>query len=135
MIRRTLVVGVVAIATILAGCGAIEKKSRTAKLDRAVQGYAAAIRWGDIETVSGFLRPRKSDSPLPNLAMLRNIRVTSYQARVGASGPDADEARMVASFEYQKASSARLKSITQTALWWYDAETEGWFLDGSIPDF
>ena len=66
---------------------------------------------------------------------MQGIRVTHYDYSIQADRPEAEEAEMVATFDYQLPSSASVRRIKQRATWWYDAEIENWYLDGDLPKF
>ena len=120
---------------LLAGCAAYKAKSQSLLLEAQVKNYAKSIRWSDWETAVTFLRERDGTLPVLDITRYDGIRVTRSDYTVAAPAPDALEATMVASFDYQYPDSVSVRSVTQQALWWYDPTYGRWFLEGSLPDF
>lgn len=133
--RRTSLIWLVAGLATLAGCAAIEEKKRTNLLADRVRAYTKAIRWGDFDLATRFLRRRDGESAQVDAGAIDGVRVTAYDHNIEAVGPAATEAMMVAKFDYQRASSATIREYKQTALWWYYTESQNWFLDDDLPKF
>ena len=138
MSRRRLglrAAGVAGVAALLGACAAIESKDRSDLLAGRARAYVRAVRWGDFATAASFLRRRDGVSEMPDMAHLKRIRVTSDEHTLIAAGEDNIEARMLARFEYQPPDSATVLGIEQDVLWWYEAETGTWYIDGGLPNF
>ena len=119
----------------LSGCPAIEEKKRSNLLADRVRAYGKAIRWGDFDIATRFLK-RRGDAPVQvDGSAISGVRVTHNDYNIEAVGPEATEARMTGTFDYQRPSSATIRQYKQTAQWWYDAELENWFLDDDLPKF
>ena len=133
--RLTYVALCVLAITTLVGCAAIETKARSQKLTDQVKAYTKAIRWGDFDIATRFLKHRNGKPARTEAGSLQGIRVTHYDYSIQADRPEAEEAEMVATFDYQLPSSASVRRIKQRATWWYDAKIENWYLDGDLPKF
>lgn len=125
---------VVAVAA-LSGCGAIESKQRSQILTDRVRSYTKSVRWGDFDIAQRFIKLREGEAPFVDTEHLRGLRVTHYDYSIYASDPDAKEAEMTATFDYQQIGTATIRRLKQTALWWYSGEHETWYLDGALPEF
>lgn len=119
----------------LSGCAAIESKQRSQILTERVRSYTKSVRWGDFDIAQRFIKPREGEAEFADTEHLRGLRVTHYDYSIHAPDPDAVEAQMTATFDYQPIGTATIRRVKQTALWWYSGEHETWYLDGSLPDF
>ena len=119
----------------LSGCAAIETKKRSQTLNDRVRSYTKAIRWGDFDIAQRFLRPREGPAVQVDTEYLRGLKVTHYDYHINAPDPEAKEAEMTASFDYQQLGTATIRRLKQTAIWWYSDEHETWYLDAKLPEF
>ena len=94
-----------------------------------------AIRWRNNDAVAGLLRPRSPGAPGPDLDLLGDVRVTAADYKIGVIAPETGEATVEASFDYYFVDSVSIRHVTQRAVWWHEAESGRWFLDGGLPDF
>ena len=117
------------------GCAQIEQKSRANRLDQSVRLYVNSIRWGNFQTAAALTRVRQGEQPSLDPAVLGNLRVTAYSYRLVSVDETAGEASVDANFDYYFLDSGSVRSVSQTAVWYFDAEAESWFLDGTLPDF
>lgn len=127
----------VVIAIALAGansCARVEQKSREAKLNQVVRLYADSIRWGNFDTAASLIRRRDGGSAAA--AMIpADIRVTAYASGILAMNEERNEATVATSFDYYSPTTNKIRTISQTDLWWFDPATGQWFMDGSLPEF
>lgn len=119
----------------LNGCGRIEQKEREIGLDKAVRLYVDSIRWGNFDTAAGFIRPREGTPPALDMTNLGDVRVTAYSSTIIHVDETIHEAQATAAFDYYNVNSGRVRSVSQSLLWWFDPGTERWYLDGTLPDF
>lgn len=117
------------------GCAKIEKESRSLKLDQAVRLYADSIRWGNFDIAAGLLRRRDGGATSATVKVPAEVRVTSYASGVLSVNEERSEATVATSFDYYFPDTNKLRTISQTDLWWFDPGTEQWYMDGSLPDF
>ena len=122
-------------ALALGGCAAIESKKRSQVLTERVRAYTKSVRWGDFDIAQRFIKPREGEAKVVDTEAMRGLRVTHYDYEINASDPEAKEAEMIATFDYQGDGTVTIKRLNQRAVWWYSDEQETWFLDGSLPDF
>ncbi|HSS63739.1 MAG TPA: hypothetical protein VLS27_04845 [Gammaproteobacteria bacterium] len=132
--RNVLVMALVAVAA-ASGCAKIEKESRSLKLDQAVRLYADSIRWGNFDIAAGLLRRRDGGATSATVKVPAEVRVTSYASGVLSVNEERSEATVATSFDYYFPDTNKLRTISQTDLWWFDPGTEQWYMDGSLPDF
>ena len=74
MRHRFLLLSMVA----LAGCAALESKSRMEQLDNLTRAYAKALTWSNFEVAYTATRAAQ-ETPLPDAAALKDIKITSYE--------------------------------------------------------
>lgn len=132
---RTLTVCLLA-AAVLAGCAATAANRRTSELEQSVLLYLQSLRWGAPQNAAAMLKHRDGALPITDVALLKGLRVTTFEHSVGAKNEDSTEAVMNAMFEYYWEDSGSVQQVAQEGVWWYDAEAERWFLDApSLPQF
>jgi hypothetical protein len=117
------------------GCAKIEMESRSMKLDQAVQLYADSVRWGSFDVAAGFLRRRDGGAISATVEVPANVRVTGYASSILSVNETRDEATAATRFDYYFSGTNRLRTVSQTDLWWFDPDTEQWYMDGALPDF
>ena len=119
---------------VLSACERFKRKDQASRLTPSLQGYAASIRWGNLNSAYGFLRPRDG-TPQP-LESLEGLKVTGYTIRVNNVNESSDEAGVTMTFSYYFQDEGRLASTEQTALWYYDIDSNAWVIDGTaLPKF
>ena len=119
----------------LSGCADMAVREQTKKLETSVRNYVLAVRWGNYGSAARYLRARDGTPIETDLDALKDIRVSLYDYAIDAREPGSPEARMTASFEYYYVDTRSVRKTYQQTLWWWDAEREQWYMDGSLPDF
>ena len=132
---RLLLAALVVSLVTAGGCARIEQENRVIKLDQAVRLYTDSIRWGNFETAAGLIQRRGVATSAAVSGFPLDVRVTSHAAAVLTMNEARDEATVSTSFEYYVPGTNKVRSITQTDVWWFDAGTERWYMDGALPIF
>ena len=135
--RRTVLIAALGLITLL-GCNPVENiktKSRTARLDEAVDTYRKLIRWGYFEQAAQYLKPRDGSPERPDISGLKRFKVTSYSVADQWLTDTGEEARVVASIEFDDVDSGIARALRDEQMWWYDWDSERWYLGTSLPDF
>jgi hypothetical protein len=130
MRHRFLLLGLVA----LAGCAAMESKSRMEQLDNLTRGYAKALAWSDFQVAYTATRAAQ-EAPLPDAAALKDIKITSYEPAVPLVGQDGKLVKRVARIRYVHTSRMVERSLTTDEEWKYSDEAGRWFLQSGFPQF
>jgi len=130
MRRRLLLLGMV----VLAGCAALESKSRMEQLDSLTRGYAKALAWSDFE-VAYTATKAAQQAPLPDAAALKDIKITSYEPAAPLVEQDGKTVKRVARIRYVHTSRMTERSLTTEEEWKYSDEAERWFLQSGFPQF
>lgn len=120
---------------LLTGCAQIQSKEKQFKLNETTKVYGSAIRWGQFNDAADFIAIRNSVPQGVDRALLKNIRVTSYDIADVDLSEDGLEALLTVSITYYHTNSGIINTITDRQMWWYSEELKGWLLDGSLPDF
>lgn len=131
---KVLVMVVVAMAA-ASSCAKIKKESRALKLDQAVRLYTDSIRWGNFDVAAGLLRRRDGGATSATVRVPAEVRVSAYGSSILSVNEERNEATVATSFDYYFPDSNKVRTISQTDLWWFDPGTEQWYMDGSLPDF
>jgi hypothetical protein len=130
MRHRYLLLGMV----VLAGCASLESKSRMEQLDNLTRGYAKALAWSDFE-VAYTATKAAQQAPLPDAAVLKDIKITSYEPAAPLVEPGGKTVKRVARIRYVHTSRMAELSLTTEEEWKYSDEAGRWFLLGGFPQF
>ncbi|MEM7407936.1 MAG: hypothetical protein AAF458_21780 [Pseudomonadota bacterium] len=117
------------------GCTAIEEKKRSNQLTSRIKSYTKAIRWGDYDLATRYLRHRDGKPATTDTSRIEGVKVTHYNYEIAAPGPEAVEATMTARFDYYLPDSATIRKLKQVGVWWYDTTAQNWYLDDGLPEF
>jgi hypothetical protein len=99
-----------------------------------------AIRWGEFEKAQTFINMREGKPKALNLEFLKQIRVTKLR-KINEEKTQVDEDEIVSEItsnyeiEYYFVSNNLIKTLRYQQVWWFDKETDIWFLDSNLPDF
>ena len=124
----------VPLSGVLIACDSMRQKDQAARLDTSLNGYAGAIRWGNLDTAYGFVRPRDTTPQPP--PRLEGLKVTGYEIRVSSVNETRDEAQVSFSFTYYFQDQGRVQTTVQNATWYFDPEVKAWLMDApGLPAF
>lgn len=130
--RRIVFAGVALL--LLAGCATLQNKN-TLRGD-TLDGYAAALRWGDFQSAWNYVDPAvRAAHPLTaqQKALYNTVRVAEYDASgPTASGPDSIE--QTATIGLIVKTSQRVYSVIDHQTWRWDAKAKHWWLESGLPD-
>jgi len=130
MRHRILLLGM----AVLAGCAAMESRSRMEQLDNLMRGYAKALEWSDFE-VAYTATQAAQVAPLPDAAALKEIKITAYEPATPLVEQDGKTIRRVARIRYVHTSRMAERSLTTNEEWQYSDEAGRWYLQSGFPQF
>lgn len=125
-----LLLGVV----VLAGCATLESKSRREQLDNLTRGYAKALEWSKFD-VAYTATKAAQETPLPDAAALKDIKITSYEPAAPLVEQDGKIIKRIARIRYVHTSRMVERSLTMEEEWKYSDEAKRWFLHSGFPQF
>ena len=136
-------VGIATAALLLALCTTacntmpfVSKKSRAIDLDAAATQYGKMLRWGYYDEAASFLRTEDGSETLTaDLDRIARYRIASYNVGSMLLADNGQEGRVLAIIEYYEIDSGVLNRLRDEQFWWYDAETERWYLGSGLPAF
>lgn len=132
MTRWVLVLAL--LAPLLTACESLQRKDQASRLQTSLKTYAASVRWDNLDTALGFLRPREGSAQPPR--GLDGLKVTGYAIRVNNVNEDSNEAEVTITFTYYFQDQGRLASVDQTEVWYYDDPSSAWVMDATaLPRF
>lgn len=130
--RRIVVVG--AVLWLLAGCATLQ--NRNTLRDDTLDGYAAALRWGDFQSAWNYVDPAlRAAHPLTaqQKALYNTVRVAEYDAQgLAASGPDT--VTQTAQITLIVKTSQHVYSVLDHQTWRWDGKAKHWWLESGLPD-
>jgi len=119
---------------LLAGC-ATDRRNQS--LEKTLDGYAAAVRWGSFEQAAAFLGPKyRKQHPLTDLEMARyhQVRVSEYDAGSGPVPQSKFVVHQVVRIGLINVHSQSERTIIDRQTWTYDPKTDHWWLTSGLPD-
>ncbi len=119
---------------VLAGCAAMESKSRMEQLDNLLRGYAKALTWSDFEMAYTATKAAQ-EAPLPDAAALKDIKITAYEPATPLVEQDGKSIKRVARIRYVHTARMSERSLTTNEEWQYSDEAKRWFLLSGFPQF
>lgn len=127
---------VIAVCTLLllSGCAALQKKDQLR--DDTLEGYAAALRWGDFQSAWNYVDPAvRAAHPLSaqQKALYDTVRVAEYTAS-GPTATDPDTIRQTAQISLIVKTSQRVYQVLDHQTWHWDAKAKHWWLESGLPD-
>lgn len=130
--RRMLLAGVALL--LLAGCATLQRKDDLR--DQTLDGYAAALRWGDFQSAWTYVDPAvRAAHPLTpqQKALYNTVRVGEYDTQGPvATGPDT--VQQTAQISLIVKSSQQVYNVLDHQTWRWDASTKHWWLESGLPD-
>lgn len=117
------------------GCARLEAEERSIQLQDLWSAYRKAIRWAEFEIAKDYVRHRDGSGYDYDKTYHEGIKVTSMEITKRNVSMEKLEAVITAEISYYHLDHGSVKSIVDTQVWWYDEETERWYLDGVFPAF
>ena len=102
-------------------------------LDKSVNSYERAIRWGEFVRAKSFHKNAPSMSDLERRRM-KFYRVTGYTTLQNDT-PNTHNSFLVVEIKYYKNDRPVIKTLTVKQHWKRDKEGKIWYLDSSFPKF
>ncbi len=130
--RRLLMTGIGLL--LLAGCATMQNKNTSR--DETMDGYAAALRWGDFSGAWNYVDPAvRAAHPLTpqQKALYNTVKVAEYDAS-GLVATDPDTVRQTVQISLIVKSSQRVYSVLDHQTWHWDAKAKHWWLESGLPD-
>ena len=130
--RCIVIVGAV---LLLAGCATLQNKDTLR--DDTLDGYAAALRWGDIQGAWSYVDPAvRAAHPLTpqQKALYNTVRVAEYTASGPTGMTDPDTIQQSAQISLIVKTSQRVYDVIDHQTWRWDAASKHWWLESGLPD-
>jgi hypothetical protein len=109
--------------------------SRLSSLESTSKAYGQAIRWGEYQVASSFVRTQGTDGESPNLKKLEKIKVISYKPTERNTSEDKLQAHQAVEIKYYNTDYLIEKTLIDKQLWEYDTKQKAWYLQSALPDF
>lgn len=136
MSLRRIACTVLLIATVSGGCATDPTRGKVKALDDATRGYAATIRWGDIEQADAYVDPEyRAANPLSSIDRARysQVRVSGYNEQKAVRVSD-NELRQNVEIVLINQNTQGVRSVIDRQVWRYDAKAQRWWLASGLPD-
>lgn len=125
----------IACATALTGCAT---DIRNDSLQRTLNQYASAIRWGDYDVAQSFVdKDYAKDHPttLVERSRLGQLRVTGYDEGGGPRPDGDDDVVQTVQINVVNINTQAERGFVDHQRWHYDKEKNHWLLMTGLPDF
>jgi len=120
---------------LLVGCATYQGLSRLSSLESTSEAYEKAMRWGEYQLASSFIKTQGTDGESPNLKKLEKIKITSYKPTGRNTSEDKLQAHQTVEIKYYNTDYLIEKTLIDKQLWEYDAKQKAWYLQSALPDF
>jgi hypothetical protein len=120
---------------LLSACAAVDDSKKSITLDKALWQYETAIRWVDFTSANSLRRPENSTDYSPDPALLKHIKVTSYNVQNTTTSADHAEVDITVEIIYYHDERMTLTTITDSQKWKYDPEIKAWYITTPLPAF
>ncbi len=120
---------------LVSGCGHLGTNDRQSSLIVATETYRELFRWGNFGQAALYLKARDETLSTPDFPQMARFKISSYETSQVVQNSTFDEARLVAQIEYYELDSRVLRTLRDEQFWWFDKQTEKWFLGSPMPTF
>jgi hypothetical protein len=120
---------------LLSACAAVDDSKKSITLDKALWQYETAIRWVDFTSANSLRRPEGNTDYSPDPALLKHIKVTSYNVQNTTTSADHAEVNITVEIIYYHDERMTLTTITDSQTWKYDPEIKAWYITTPLPAF
>jgi len=127
---RLLLLGI----ALLTGCAYVGAQSRMQQFDDFARAYAKALMWSNFEMAYSATPSTGKASPA-EVAVFKNIKVTTYDLASQKAAPDGMSVRRVVQIRYVHTSRMVEHSLTVEEAWAYSGEEKRWVLQSGFPQF
>lgn len=103
--------------------------------DMAANTYKQSILLGKYHVADGFHKAHPSDQQPRDFKRLKKIRVTSYDLTSVRVSQDGLIVNQTVEISYYNIDNMLEKTLTDSQIWEYDAESKTWNLHSEFPDF
>ncbi len=122
--------------TAMNGCaGIMDKSKKLDKLELSLNDYRKSLRWGNINNAAAYIKLKNYSTPLRDQAILKNVRITSYEYNIQQLNDDQTEATVIAQISFYDVNRGSVVDMLDRQSWWLDMESKQWNLDGDLPNF
>ena len=119
----------------LGGCNSIKDQRLNTALEASVKTYEKLMRWGRYEEAAQYFLPKDESVRNSDIRRLAYFRVTSYEILSQLIADTKTDARVIAHIEFYGIDTGIVKSYRDEQFWWYDEQSERWYLGSPMPDF
>ena len=120
---------------LLSACAAVDDSKKSITLDKALWQYETAIRWVDFSSANSLRRPEGNTNYSPDPALLKHIKVTSYNVLNTTTSADHAEVNITIELVYYHDERMTLTTLTDNQTWKYDPEIKAWYITTPLPAF
>jgi len=120
---------------LLSSCAAVDDSKKSITLDKALWQYETAIRWVDFSSANSLRRPEDQVADSPDPAILKHIKVTSYEVISSTATEDNAEVHITAEIVYYHDERMKLETLTDNQIWKYDPAVKSWYITTPLPAF
>ena len=129
-----LMIGTVLIG-MSSGCARLEAEEKSLQLQDLTRSYRKAIRWSEFEVAKDYIRHRDGSEFHYDKVLFGGIKVTSMEITKRNVSMENLLATVSAEISYYHIDQGSVRTIEDVQLWWYEEESERWYIDGEFPAF
>ena len=114
----------------LAACSSTREQDKL--LDATLDQYAAAVRWGSVEDMVGFLAPEAPRPSAFEIERLKQLQIAGYREQPPVV-LSATEVEQVAQIDFVNRHTQEGKATVERMRWRFDEAAQRWWLVSGIP--
>lgn len=136
MLPRYIAVTLLSICCLLSACASDPTRGKVQALDEATRGYAATIRWGDIEQAEAYVDPVYREAhPLSSIDRARyaQVRISGYNEQKAVRVSE-NELHQNVEIVLINQNTQGVRNLIDRQVWRYDAKAQRWWLASGLPD-
>jgi hypothetical protein len=132
MLKRIFIYSLV---LMLVACNGVGTRKKAEGLEKAIDEYVAALRWGRFDKAREYHLDKDGKSAEIDTSKLQYIKVTGHTFKKKTVNKEIDEASLQIEMQYYHEQYGTLKKLIIDQSWWFNEDAKSWFLSSEFPSF
>ena len=126
---------VLVLALGVAGCAQFEQHQQNIAMQDRTNSYRKAIRWSEYDIAKSFIQRQDESAYEYDADFYNAIRVVENEIESREMFSEEGFAKVYSKVKFYHVDYNTVTDLVDEQLWWYDEETENWYLDGGFPNY
>ena len=119
----------------VAGCAQFERHQQNISMQDRTNSYRKAIRWSEYDIAKSFIQRQDESAYEYDADFYNAIRVVENEIESREIFSGEGFAKVYSKVKFYHVDYNTVTDLVDEQLWWYDEETENWYLDGGFPNY